>query len=321
MLRLTENHHLCAMVWREDRKGYDQFCAKHKAMLPLFFQAGWLDQVVIQGHWRAWVAFESDQAVAVFVGHYRRKYGLSALLMPQLTPYFGLWFPPMEGLDQKELTHALLSTLPRVFLTSLCLTPDFEDLAAWKLNGFHHKKRTTYLIQCKTIEAYEVNRSNKLQNHLKHAQAKLEIDISSQVEELVQLVRASFEKQNRELPYPARLVQQIFECTAANAKITLARDGEGVAHAGLLTVEDGTTVYNLISGRKRDAIRGAQALLLDDAIKVAIKKSKKFDFEGSSIPDIANFFSSFGGEVHHFYHVYRSAYRWTDALLHLIGKY
>ena len=321
MLRLTENHHLCTMVWREDSVAYDHFCASHKAALPLFFQAGWLNSVITQGDWRAWVAFDEDKAVALFVGHYRIKYGLKALVMPRLTPYFGMWLAPGEKQDLEGLTASLLTTLPRVFLTSFCLSPMVEDISGWKAKGFHHKKRTTYLIQGKRIEEYETNRSAKLQNHLKHAQARLLVDTSAQAEELVHLVRASFEKQNRDLPYPPSLVHQIFDCSAANAKITLARDPNGVAHAGLLTVEDATTVYNLISGRKSNAIRGAQALLLDNAIKDALQRGKNFDFEGSSIPDIASFFNSFGGEVHHFYHLYRSAYRWTDALLHLIGKY
>ena len=309
------------MVWREDSVAYHHFCASHKAVLPLFFQAEWLDSVVTQGNWRAWVAFDEGKAVALFVGHYRTKYGLSALVMPRLTPYHGMWIPPGEKHDVKGLAASLLTTLPRVFLTSLCLNPTVEDISSWKSKGFHHKKRTTYLIQGKSIEEYESHRSAKLQNHLKHAQARLQLSATDNAEELTQLVRASFEKQNKNLPYPASLVTQIYDCPIARAKITLARDEDGMAHAGLLTVEDETTVYNLISGRKSDAVRGAQAMLLDGAIKDALNRGKNFDFEGSSIPEIASFFSSFGGEVHHFYHLYRSAFRWTDALLHLIGKY
>lgn len=309
------------MVWREDRKAFDHFCASHKTSLPLFFQAGWLDSVVIQGHWRAWVAFEDQKAVAVFVGHYRKKYGLSALLMPRLTPYFGLWVPPTESLDEGRLTSTLLSTLPRVFLTSICLHPVMQDISEWKNNGFHHKTRTTYQILCKNILDYEGGRTAKLQNHLKHARSRLQTVPTSETKELIQLVRASFEKQNLALPYPETLVDRILECPAAGAKISLARDENGTAHAGLLTVEDETTVYNLISGRKTDAIRGAQALLLDEAIRDALQRGKNFDFEGSSIPEIASFFASFGGKVFTFYHLHRSAYRWTDRLLRWLGKY
>lgn len=310
------------MVWREDIPAYEQFCEAHAAAIPLFYQREWLSAVVTKGDCRFWVAEEKGAIIAIFAGHYRKKYGLSALLMPRLTPYLGIWTPLMNNDPLlRELSTNLLAALPGVFFTSLCLHPDIKDVMPWKWKGLHEQSRFTYLIRQKDVASYHAGVQAKLNNHIRFAASRLKIKEQDDVEVLTTLVKDSFGQQGLAIPYPESILLNILHCKAAATRITVAVDENENPHAALLTVEDGKTVYNLVSGRKSDAVRGAIPLLLNHAIENALINGKSFDFEGSSIQRIATFFESFGGELTSFYHIYGSTYRLADALIALTGKY
>jgi hypothetical protein len=310
------------MVWKEDITAYKHFCEGNAAFVPLFYQPEWLEAVVDKGCCRFWVAEKSGEIVALFAGHYRKKYGLHVLLMPQLTPYMGIWSPVMQDDERmRELTTALLQQLPSVFFTSLCLNPGIKDAMPWKWRGYQQQTRFTYLIKASDKRDYRAGIQGKLLNHIKYATERLTIDVNADLRALLPLVKDSFAQQHMALPYPESLLVKIGACKAARARITVALDQNRQAQAALLTVEDGHTVYNLVSGRKKEAVRGAMPLLLNEAIERAMEQGKNFDFEGSSIQRIATFFASFGGKLTPFHHVYRSANRLTDALIAFIGKY
>ena len=66
--------------------------------------------------------------------------------------------------------------------------------------------------------------------------------------------------------------------------------------AGIMTGWDATTAYYLLGGRNETGGASAHAYLLDDAVSHAVAHERKFDFEGSMHPGIANFFQSFGAK-------------------------
>lgn len=310
------------MVWKEDLAAYIQFCEANAASVPLFYQPSWLEAVIINGSCRFWVAEKSGETVAIFAGHYRKKYGLKGLLMPQLTPYMGIWTIRIQDDEwMRDLTTTLLQQLPSVFFTSLCLHPGIKDVMPWKWKGYQQQTRFTYIIDAAEKSEYHKGIQGKLHNHIKYATERLTIDTNADLQALLPLVKDSFTQQGLSLPYPEKLLEKIVACKTAKARITLALDHNHEAHAALLTVEDAHTVYNLVSGRKNQAVRGAMPLLLNEAIERAMDEGKNFDFEGSSIQRIATFFASFGGKLTPFHHVYRSANRLTDAFIALIGKY
>ncbi len=310
------------MVWREDIPAYEQFCEAHAAAIPLFYQREWLSAVVTKGDCRFWVAEEKGETIAIFAGHYRKKYGLSALIMPRLTPYLGIWTPLLHNDPLvRELSTSLLAALPGVFFTSLCLHPDIKDVMPWKWRGFHEQSRFTYLIRQQQVASYRSGINAKLNNHIRFAASRLKIVEQEGVEVLTSLVKESFAQQGLSIPYPESILLNILHFKGAAARVTVAVDDNENPQAALLTVEDGRTVYNLVSGRKSDAVRGAMPLLLNHAIENALTRGKSFDFEGSSIQRIATFFESFGGELTSFHHIYGSSYRLADALIALTGKY
>ena len=161
----------------------------------------------------------------------------------------------------------------------------------------------------------------KLHNHIKYATERLTIDTNADLQALLPLVKDSFGQQGLTLPYPEKLLEKLWHVTPAKARITLALDHNQIAHAALLTVEDAHTVYNLVSGRKNQAVRGAMPLLLNEAIERAMDEGKILILKVVQYSASQHFFASFGGKLTPFHHVYRSANRLTDAFIALIGKY
>ena len=71
-------------------------------------------------------------------------------------------------------------------------------------------------------------------------------------------------------------------------------------------VWDRDTMYYLASGYYDSDKKGdAMSLLLWEGILLAKEKNLTFDFEGSMVPGIAEFFRSFGSEASTYYQVFK----------------
>jgi hypothetical protein len=83
-----------------------------------------------------------------------------------------------------------------------------------------------------------------------------------------------------------------------------ARDDEGI-QAILLVVWDSTTTYYLIGGRRQTDSRHGTNLLLWQAIADAAQRGHAFDFEGSMIQGVNQFFQKFGAELTPYHYIYK----------------
>jgi len=112
-----------------------------------------------------------------------------------------------------------------------------------------------------------------------------------------------------------------------HARITLATDERGNAHAVNFLVFDDRSAHYLLGGTDPSYRgSGAASLLVWDAIQFAAQHSKLFDFEGSMVEGIARFFRGFGPELIPVNHVYRTGRRAAlgaalrDAAAALVGR-
>ncbi|MBK8698916.1 MAG: hypothetical protein IPN29_05005 [Saprospiraceae bacterium] len=314
--------HICSMVILDDKERYKTYCSQHMDRLPVFYMPQWLDAVCIKGEWGVRMVEEGGNIRAIFPFHLRKKYGLGALVMPQLTPYLGIWMSePTSEENFRTYAKALTASLPRVFYTSLCFHPGVVDWLPWKWMGYLQQSRYTYRILGQTTSLFESSLGTKLNNHIQYASSRLTLTEEKDVDALYELITDSFGQQGLRVPFSREFVNRINTAQGVSAVIRLAKDNNGVAQAGILTVEDSLMVYNLLSGRRKDAVRGAMPYVLYVSIISSLAKGKNFDFEGSSIKGIAAFFKSFGGTLTPFNHIFGTSSRLTDALLFAIGKF
>jgi hypothetical protein len=118
------------------------------------------------------------------------------------------------------------------------------------------------------------------------------------IEILLMLLDKTFSIQNRKNPFSKDLIRKIYgACKDHNAgKLLYAIDRDGNAHAGTFFVYDKNVCYTLFGGTDpKLRSSGARSLLMWEEIKFASTVSKYFDFEGSMIEGIEDFFRQFGG--------------------------
>ena len=135
---------------------------------------------------------------------------------------------------------------------------------------------------------------------VRKAEGLLQVVETDSVEAIHPLLQASFRERATRLPLSLPRLRAVFFYlhSTGQGKAYLVRDERGKIHAGGILGWDRVSVYNLIQGSD-PALRhsGAAALALWEATAVAADRGLAFDFEGSRVRGVEEFFRGFGGEL------------------------
>jgi hypothetical protein len=284
----------------------------------LFQDPWWLD-LTTDGHWDEALVANNQGVIARLPYRRLRRFGATILTQPRLTPYAGPWFRPSSAKaanqfsERQQLTTELLSQLPRFDLFAQNLWPDSGDWLPFHWAGY--SQRTGYsnwLRDLSNTDGLWKGFLDSTRREIRKAQTRVEVIVSEDIERLCDLHERAFARQGllppRERAFLRRVVGGAMRC--GHARITLAMDERGNAHAVNLLVFDHRSAHYLLGGSDPSyRTSGAASLLMWDAIQFAAAHSKLFDFEGSMVEGIARFFRGFGPELVPITHVYRTSRR------------
>lgn len=268
------------------------------------FEQPWFLDVVCDGQWKEMKIEDNGKIVARWAIAYNGK----KIFMPEMTQTLGFWIDPeLKESRRRSIILELIQKLPNHRSFCVMLHPENDDFLPFIWNGYHVKPRVTYRFDDLTDpEAIEKGYSRGLKSNIHQAKKVVTIIEEDNVERLYALLESTFRAQKRSYPTPKKEIQKLFEAGLENnaCKILTAIDENGNAHASSLFLYDEKTCYYLLSGadRKYQASR-APALILDTAIQFASKVSAGFDFEGSMIQGIENFFRRFGAKRTVYYEI------------------
>ena len=269
----------------------------------VFEQPWWLD-IVAPGQWGEAVVMEGETVAA------RLPYVLQSgrIVMPTLTQTLGPWIKPeyrqfqpgnTQLSKQKELIAALLGQLPRHKSFHVTFDSANEYILPYRWLGYRYEPEFSYRLTdlCDTDALYAaLNKTAK--KNIKAARNKTTLVEQPTAKMLMDLLDKTFEAQGRKWPHDRDLTRRIIEKSVENGhgKLLVAQDGEGNLHSGAFLLYDEKVCYYLLGGSD-SAFRssGAQSLVLWEAIRFAATVSQAFDFEGSNVEGIENFFRQFGG--------------------------
>ena len=269
----------------------------------VFEQPWWLD-IVAPGQWGEAVVMEGETVAA------RLPYVLQSgrIVMPTLTQTLGPWIKPeyrqfqpgnTQLSKQKELIAALLGQLPRHKSFHVTFDSANEYILPYRWLGYRYETEYSYRLTdlCDTDALYAaLNKTAK--KNIKAARNKTTLVEQPTAKMLMDLLDKTFGAQGRKWPHDRDLTRRIIEKSVENGhgKLLVAQDGEGNLHSGAFLLYDEKVCYYLLGGSD-SAFRssGAQSLVLWESIRFASTVSKTFDFEGSNVEGIENFFRQFGG--------------------------
>jgi hypothetical protein len=266
----------------------------------------WLDAVA-PGMYEILEIRKGERIQAAWPIVHRAGDGAKHVFMPALTQKLGILFPPsnakpveVQSTNQK-LTTELMEQLGDTASFHQNFHENFTDWLPFCWHGHTQTTRYTYVLEdISVIDALWTNMRVNCRNKIRKAQ-RLGITIKDNLEfaQFLDLNRKTFARQGREPLASDELTCRLDEACCANAgrKIFAGVDSQGRVHAAVYVAWADNTAYYLMGGSETDLREsGAQMLALWEAVIFASSVVKRFDFEGSMLPQVETVFRGFGAK-------------------------
>jgi hypothetical protein len=271
----------------------------------LFHEPWWLDAAA-PGSWQQASVSKDGRQVARLPYAEQRVLGFRLLVTPPLVARLG----PAIDLEEMrygarlrrydELVNELLDQLPAADLVQQVLHPETEQ--SWLpfyRRGFTIEPRISYVIDSiRDLDQVWRNMSGDSRTKIKAAGKALVVERDDTAERLDRMVRATFRRQHRGLPFDPDTIHRVTsECVRRDqGTILTAVDASGAVHASLFCAWGQNRAWYLLGGGDPE-LRSSQAgsLLIWQSIKEAAGRADRYDFEGSMLPNIAEHFRRLGG--------------------------
>lgn len=227
---------------------------------------------------------------------------------PPFTPHIGLFFEKQASnkanalTELKNITQALADFFDQLpfQLFTVALAPEFTDVQHFIWKKFKVIPNYTYQLDLsQTEEILYKNLASDKRNSINKAQKDaVVVELNQHKEPIRQMVKNTYLRKEKALNEP--VLNQLLSNYAneKNSFSFLAKvDDRDTALSFCL--HDTTTAYYLLGGyNSSNKHQGAGVLALWNCILHAKKLGlKKFDFEGSMIPQVEKYFRGFGADL------------------------
>ncbi|MDA8388250.1 MAG: GNAT family N-acetyltransferase [Nitrospiraceae bacterium] len=271
----------------------------------IFQQPWWLDAVA-PGQWHEIVIRKGQETLLRFPYVTEKKNGFTTSCMPPVTQTLGPWLRPPDGKPssrislQKELMSELIRSLPPCDSFYQRFHYSITNWLPFYWNGFMQTTRYTYVIEdLSNLDVVWAGMKANIRNKIRKAEKSgVRVADTDDIETFIDLNEMTFRRQGLALPFSRDFVRRLNRACAKRGarKIYITYGPDGRPQTGLFCVYDRHSMYNLLQGGD-PALRGsgANALAMWESIKFASGATRAYDFEGSMIEPIEEFFHSFGG--------------------------
>ena len=281
-----------------------------KYVNSVFEQPWWLD-VVAPNSWKELLVEEEHKILA----RWPIVFNHNSIGMPELTQSLGFWLSEEELHDdtyynkRKRITNLLLEQFPKNKSINISLNPKVDYFLPMYWKNFIISPRVLYRITNLSDVNAIYDRFNKIvKGNIRSAKNKVEVKNIDNIELLIMLKERAYSIQNRKYPISKDLIRNIYTACKnySSGKLLYAIDMNCNVYAGILIVYDENVCYGLVGGT--DPVyrsSGAFSLLLWEGIRFASTVSKSFDFQGSMVEGIEQFFRQFGANPTVYYQIRR----------------
>ncbi|MBK0403417.1 GNAT family N-acetyltransferase [Adhaeribacter sp. BT258] len=273
-------------------------CVQHSAQQMLYACAGYLE-VSTNENWDAIVEIQNGKYVSVFPLPFKKRLGEKFIYQPFHSQQLGLFTTSESKITS---VSAYLSVIPQPFRKIYLQLNTSNTHAIGALpEGFSSEPRVTYHLDlAKRYENLRENYATNLKRNLKKAQQEnFQVTTSENLSELIKLYRQTRGKDLKDVKdrhYHLFQNQYAFLLKNASVQISEIRKN-GVLIAGALFLKQpGKLIFLFSATSETGKKHGAMAFILDQLVQQHAGSRTILDFEGSSIPNLARFYSSFGAK-------------------------
>lgn len=236
----------------------------------------------------------------------KRRAGLTLYHAPALTPYLGPIFDVSGcGCIRDELYimrsqgEALAKGIGSFDSFSQIAGTNGPDFQGFMWAGFHVEAGYTFRFEVgTTVDQAWHNAARTHRQKLKPERGdEIVVDNVDDVAILIELNRSTFLRQERATPYSESVVRSLFRAASEHdcCKLYVARDSTGRPLSSLLVVNDARASYQIVSGidwNQRNSSAGHVTTWR--AISDALQAGRAFDFEGSRIRGVEQYYRRWG---------------------------
>lgn len=298
------------------KEKYVYFCREEP--IPVFSQPWWLDIVCGKDNWSVILVERENGIIASFPYYlFFGRFGMKKIGMPMLTQKMGPYIKYPKGQKyeaklayEKSIVNDIVSQLPSVDHINVQFDTSVTNWLPWFWCGFEQTTRYSYRIPYQENFQNIVNEFSKKNRQLyRRGNDSIKIVHDLSVSDFYKTCCKTFERQGILVPYSLELLSKIFfACKQRGCGMPFfAIDDDKNIHSVSFEIWDDTTMYSLIGGgdpKLRN--NGEKNLIFFNAIRLAMEKKIDFDFEGSMIEPIENFYRAFGAIQYPYFRIYKS---------------
>jgi hypothetical protein len=238
--------------------------------------------------------------------HERKRFGVTLCTMPKLTTVLGVVLEPPAGNSVKAASREM--EILRLFADHLSgklfvfqkFHPTLDNWLPFYWKGFVQTSLCTNVIEDLTdLNSIWVGMSDNIRREIRKAERRGISIFPCSVDELYTACSQMFQRRGQSPAYSKDYLAQLVNASRENAsgECFAARDADGRTHAALFLVWDKKTAYYLAGGGD-PALRtsGATSLLTWYAVQFSASRSASFNFSGSMVERVDQFFRAFGGK-------------------------
>ena len=281
----------------------------------IFAHRWWLEAVA-SGMYEILEIKNSDGIQAAWPIVYVKSDGTKHVCMPSLTQKLGILFAPssakpveVQSMNQK-LTTEFVEKLGDTASFHQNFHENFTDWLPFYWRGFGQTTRYTYVLEdiSDLTALWNGMRTNHRRDVRRAKKRGIRIKDNLEIAKFLELNCKTFTRQGIHPVVNDGLIRRLDEACRVNAgrRIFAGVDSLGRVHAAVYIAWADNTAYYLMGGSDpalRDS--GAHLLALWEAIIFASSVAKRFDFEGSMLPQIEHVFRGFGAKQWPYFSIMR----------------
>jgi lipid II:glycine glycyltransferase (peptidoglycan interpeptide bridge formation enzyme) len=308
-----------------EKIAYCQLCATEN--VPIFMQNWWLDAVCGEA-WSVTLSLdEKGEIEAAMIFSIRKKWGLTTLSEPVLSPFCGVWFRQNTFKKQHEAIYyrkkhleILIQQLPFAHRYSFRLQTSLTDWQPFYWANWQQETRYTYRLAIDDLKIVAENFNDNTKRNIQKSAKNFTIESSDNFDKFIEINALTYQRQAITQPISLDIWQKVEHILVEKNRrrlffaqnTDLSRDNREESYeAAIYVVIDGATAYYLAGGATENGrSKGAMHGLLAHAIQEAAAAGcTVFDFEGSMLRGVEPFFRGFGGELTPYFRVFKYANR------------
>jgi hypothetical protein len=273
------------------------------------FEQGWWLDIVAPHKWKEILILEENKILA----RWPIVESWSRVKMPKMTQTLGFWLSETEFSNdpcykkRKRITNLLLDKLPKNKSINIRLDHKVDYFLPMHWRHFIISPCISYRMDDLTnLNSIFDKFDRRVKENIKCATKKLIIKDIDNIDPLILLLDKTYKIQKRKNPNSAVMIRNIYNSSKEHnsGKLLYAVSEDGVIHSGGFFVYNEKVCHYLLTGSDpKYRSSGANSLIVWEGIKFAATVSKAFDFEGSMIEGIENFFRQFGGRPSVYYKI------------------